>query len=112
MSHDLVAGAVVKRDLPVQNRDERVAIVAHPEEDLAYVGGAFLPELTELCKLHRRERRAFGGSLWTWIIHPVRAGCQAGTHASLNPLTKREAYALRATVTTAARTRRKRRPRR
>src|SRR5436309_14613969 len=37
LPNDLVAGAVEQRDLALENRDERVALIADLEEDVAYV---------------------------------------------------------------------------
>ena len=78
LPHDLVAGAVQQRDLALENRDERVVIVAHLEEDIPHVGGALFPTLADLCELRGRERRAFGDPQWAWFVHRQRQGAPNG----------------------------------
>src|SRR5262249_31916645 len=76
LAHDLVAGAIEQRDLPLEDRDERVALVAGLEQDVALVGGGPLAKLTHLCELRGRGRGAVGGPDWAWWAHPVRC-CDA-----------------------------------
>ena len=47
MADDLVAGGIEDRDLALEDRDERIARVADPEEHVADLGRALLAELGE-----------------------------------------------------------------
>ena len=58
MPRDLVAGGVEDRDLALEDRDERVALVADPVQGVARVGRALLAELGKRRELRRRQRWA------------------------------------------------------
>ena len=60
VADDLVAGRIEDRHLAFEDRDERVAPVADPEQHVADGGGALLAELGERLELRRGERRAGG----------------------------------------------------
>ena len=58
MAHDLVARVVEDRRLALEDRDERVALVADLEEDVADLGGPLLAEAREIRQLRGGEDRA------------------------------------------------------
>ena len=60
VADDLVAGGVEDRRLALEDRDERVALVADLEQHLADRGGALLAVARERRELRRGEGRADG----------------------------------------------------
>ena len=60
MPDDLVAGPVEDRDLALDDRDERVLLVADPEQQVADVRSPLLAELGEGRQLRRRQHRTSG----------------------------------------------------
>ena len=78
VADDLAAGGVQDRDLALEDRDERVAAVADPEEHVADRRRALLAERGERRELRGGEERARGRR------HGLRlaGGLQAGLHIS------------------------------
>ena len=64
--HDLVPGRVQDRGLALENRDERIARVADPEQHVTDRGAALLAVRGQRCKLRRRQGRAR-----RWTDHPL-----------------------------------------
>ena len=61
MADDLVAGRVEDRDLALEDRDERIPLVADAIQHVADVGRPLLAELGQRCKLRGGQHRAIGG---------------------------------------------------
>src|SRR6185312_15339266 len=75
---DLVAGAVEDRDLPLEDRDERIRRVADPEQRVAAARGPLLAHVGERRQLGGRER-GVGGIRHAASLPPCRQSATGGS---------------------------------
>jgi hypothetical protein len=57
VTHELVPRAVEDRDLPLANRDERIAGVTHPEENVVHVRAPLFADVRKRVELPVRQQR-------------------------------------------------------